>query len=53
MGMRSRWAFRVVWPPHVCTKEPAPLCRGANGAKATAEAPLPEPVLWVANAQER
>lgn len=45
-----------MWPPHVCTKEPAPLNKGANGAKTTAEAPLLEPV-WgprtLRNAEER
>ena len=39
-GMRSE----AVWPPHVCTKVPAPLHRGANTAEMTAAAVILEPV---------
>ena len=42
--LRSCGPFGVVWPPHVCTKEPARLNRSATGAKTTADSPLFEPV---------
>ena len=31
--MSSRGLSGVVWPPHVCTRVPAPVNRGANAAK--------------------
>ena len=47
---------RALWPPHVCTKEPAPLHRGANAAKGTAAAAFLSPD-WgprtLRNAEER
>lgn len=32
-------AVGCLWPPHVCTKEPTPVRKGANAAKTTADAP--------------
>ena len=56
VGVRSRWAFRMVWPPHVCTKEPTPLNRAAEASGLRVAAAVLERV-WgprtLRNAEER
>ena len=42
-----------VWPPHVCTKEPASVSEGASAARLTGRGAVVGAVWRPANAQER